>query len=130
AVLDSIGQLGVDPGTNWSANEVATSEMTLTKKACTVDNDPSDAYDPSVDFEASPQNDATTLGTFQCDPLVEPQPTEEPSETPQPGDLLIGEIQGSTDTSPYAGQAVTIDAWVTATFQGNGQFNGYYVQDE
>ena len=31
-LVDSFGQLGNDPGTNWSANGVATSEITLVRK--------------------------------------------------------------------------------------------------
>lgn len=133
-VIDSIGQVGVDPGTNWSGGDgesaVATSEMTLTKTACTVDVDPSDPYDPSVDFTATAQNDTSTLGSFTCATLVDPPVVPDP---PEPGELLIGDIQGTADASPHQGQTVTIDAWVTATFQsteqGRAQFDGFYVQD-
>ena len=63
-IVDSIGQLGVDPGTNWVGGSCATSEMTLVRKAnsCLGDADASDAYDPSVDWDCYAQNDFSFLG--------------------------------------------------------------------
>ena len=63
-LVDSIGQLGVDPGTNWSSGSCATSEMTLVRKAdsCFGDTDASDAYDPSVDWDCYPQDTFGYLG--------------------------------------------------------------------
>ena len=63
-LVDSIGQLGFDPGTNWTSGSCATSEMTLVRKAnsCLGDADASDAYDPSVDWDCYAQNDFSFLG--------------------------------------------------------------------
>jgi predicted extracellular nuclease len=53
-IVDSIGQVGFDPGTNWSANGVATSEMTLVRMVGTYRGrvDSTSAYDPSLYFVA------------------------------------------------------------------------------
>lgn len=42
--------------------------------------------------------------------------------------LAIHTVQGSTGTSPYATQVVTVRGVVTASFQGAGKIGGYYLQ--
>ncbi|WP_412069095.1 lamin tail domain-containing protein [Rubrivirga sp. IMCC43871] len=63
-VADVIGQVGVDPGSQWSANGVSTQNATIRRAAasCTGDTDPSDAFDPSVAFEAFPNDTFDGLG--------------------------------------------------------------------
>lgn len=127
-VLDSIGQIG-DRGNGkfWGTDPVVTAEKTLTKTACTVDNDATDAYDPAVDFTASDQNDFSTLGTLDCDAVA---PTDPPTtDPPVDGISLIGAVQGDGPASPMDGDTVTIQGHVVGSFQGDNQFNGYYVQD-
>ena len=41
--------------------------------------------------------------------------------------MTIAQLQGTTDTSPYAGKNVTTDGVVTAVY-GTGGFNGYTIQ--
>ena len=76
-IIDSIGQIGTDPGTNWSANGVNTSEMTLVRKSTvtTGDTDPKDVFDPSVDWIAYPQNTFSYLGshTMEASGPVDPK---------------------------------------------------------
>ncbi len=43
--------------------------------------------------------------------------------------LAIGAVQGSGAASPLVGQVVRTEGVVTATFQGTGGLNGYYLQD-
>ncbi len=67
-LVDSIGQVGVDPGTAWSAGGVSTANMTL-RRSCTVtmgDTDSTDAFDPSVEWVAAAIDDATDLGMYTC----------------------------------------------------------------
>lgn len=59
---DSIGQVGFDPGTNWSGSGVATSNQTLVRKNTTPDTNSADAYDPSVQFNGLVLDDASDLG--------------------------------------------------------------------
>lgn len=65
-IIDSIGQgTGIDPGTNWSVNGVATSEMTLVRISTILsgDTDTTDVYDPSAEWVAYPQDTTTYLGS-------------------------------------------------------------------
>ena len=48
------------------------------------------------------------------------------NEAPQ---LPIGTVQGSGDSSPYAGRTVIVEGVVTGDFQGEDQFHGVFIQD-
>ena len=68
-VLDVIGEIGLDPGSAWSVNDVGTQDEVL-RRLCTTgpDTDGSDAYDPSVEWESSDDlSDFTDLGQYICD---------------------------------------------------------------
>ena len=59
-------------------------------------------------------------------------PTPTPGGTVEPPDpggdpVAIADIQGTTDTSPLAGQTVTTEGVVTAAYPTGG-FNGFYLQ--
>lgn len=164
-VLDSIGQVGVDPGTSWSAGGVSTKDQTLTKTGCGVDTDPSDEFVPNVAWKslgkdafagigahtcgAEPTPTTTATGTPTTDPTSTPTgsptstPTGSPTSTPTttstgspttaPNDCgsdatAIPAVQGTTDTSPLAGQNVTVEGTVIGDFQQGG-FKGYFIQD-
>jgi predicted extracellular nuclease len=64
-VIDRIGQVGFDPGTEWTANGVSTLNRTLRRKpTITVgDNNPAAVFDPSVQWDGFPIDTATGLGT-------------------------------------------------------------------
>ncbi|HET6666580.1 MAG TPA: ExeM/NucH family extracellular endonuclease [Intrasporangium sp.] len=49
-VIDSLGQVGVDPGTEWGTGLTSTADNTLRRKASIEagDTNPSDAFDPSA----------------------------------------------------------------------------------
>lgn len=67
-ILDVFGQIGVDPGTEWSGNGVSTANQTL-RRLCSVtsgDTDGSDAFDPSVEWEQFPEDTFTNLGGYSC----------------------------------------------------------------
>ncbi len=62
--LDVIGQVGFNPGTSWNANGVSTYDATLRRKNEITHGDSvaSDAFDPSVEWEAFPKDDFSDLG--------------------------------------------------------------------
>ncbi len=69
-VIDAIGQVGDDPGSAWSNNGVSTKDMTLRRKTTisTGDNDASDAFDPSVEWDGYAKDTFDGLGSHsaQC----------------------------------------------------------------
>jgi hypothetical protein len=68
-ILDVIGQVGFDPGTEWGTGLVSTADNTLRRKVGTIagDTNPSDAFDPSVEWDGYATDTFDGLGS--PDPL-------------------------------------------------------------
>lgn len=60
--LDVIGELGVDPGSNWPVGTGATSEFTLVRMA-TVDGGSNDWAANAMTWDVLPQNDSSAIGS-------------------------------------------------------------------
>jgi hypothetical protein len=123
-VVDSIGQVGFDPGSAWSANGVSTQNDTMCRldTVTSGDTDPSDVFDPSLEWTGLGEDVLWGLGEIGCEPPVAVT-------------TMIHDIQGSGLTSPLEGQTVAIEGIVTADFQDgaagtDGDLDGYYVQEE
>jgi len=63
-VVDSIGQVGFNPGSEWGTGVVSTGENTLQRinSVCAGDTNPSDIFDPSIEWNGFAQNTSTGLG--------------------------------------------------------------------
>ncbi|MEU5937837.1 lamin tail domain-containing protein [Micromonospora sp. NPDC047548] len=68
-VLDSIGQVGVDPGTEWGTGLTSTADNTLRRlpSISIGDTDPSDAFDPAAQWAGFPTDTFDGLGTHTVD---------------------------------------------------------------
>ena len=70
-VLDVIGQIGADPGTEWGSGVTSTADNTLRRKAtiCAGDTDGSNAFDPALEWDGFAQDTFGGLGahTATCD---------------------------------------------------------------
>lgn len=64
AVVDSIGQVGFDPGSAWSAGGVSTQNQTIRRMSAisTGDAVTSDAFDPSLEWSSFAIDDTSDLG--------------------------------------------------------------------
>jgi hypothetical protein len=73
-ITDIIGQIGVDPGTNWSNSGIETSEQTLRRASFVQkgDNNGSDVFNPANEWESYPQNTLWGLGYHgtECQPSL------------------------------------------------------------
>ncbi|SCE84023.1 hypothetical protein GA0074696_1169 [Micromonospora purpureochromogenes] len=69
AVLDSIGQVGVDPGTEWGSGLTSTADNTLRRlpSVSIGDTDPSDAFDPAAQWTGLPTDTFDGLGAHAVD---------------------------------------------------------------
>ncbi|MCF7931615.1 MAG: lamin tail domain-containing protein [Acholeplasmataceae bacterium] len=67
-VVDSFGQVGVDPGTTWSS-AVPTADRTLVRNPSVTsgDTDPFDVFDPALEWTAYPKDTADYLGSHTVD---------------------------------------------------------------
>ena len=63
--VDVIGQVGVDPGTEWGSGLTSTADNTLRRKASIVTGDANgaDAFDPAVEWEGFATNTFDGLGS-------------------------------------------------------------------
>jgi uncharacterized protein len=63
-VIDSIGQVGTDPGSEWGSGLTSTQDNTLRRKAVIEagDTNPADPFDPSVEWDGYATDDTDGLG--------------------------------------------------------------------
>lgn len=126
-LVDIIGQIGTDPGSEWGSGLQSTADNTLRRKAG-IDagrTDNTSAFEPSVQWDGFATDTFDGLGAHGGD-------TGTGTSLGNCGDSAtpIHAIQGSGDTSPLASQSLVIEAIVTADFQGSGGLSGFYVQEE
>ncbi|MBU2977602.1 ExeM/NucH family extracellular endonuclease [Alteromonas sp. C1M14] len=123
-VVDSIGQIGVDPGSAWTSEGVSTQNATLVRKATITggDENADDTFDPSLEWDGYASNTFDYLGSYLRDE----------TETVDLGfcgenATLISTIQGSGSASPISGLEVAIEAIVTHV---TPDLDGFWVQEE
>ncbi|MEK4484683.1 endonuclease [Psychrobacillus sp. FSL H8-0484] len=76
-VVDSFGQVGVDPGTSWGTT-IKTADFTLVRKSSITsgDTNPNDAFDPATEWIGYPKDTLTYIGSHDMDGSTDPEPTE------------------------------------------------------
>lgn len=120
-IIDSIGQVGFDPGAEWGSGDTSTKDNTLNRAQLLADIDPSDAFDPAVLWQGEAKDTFAGLGSFG-DVGVTP-------EQPEPTQFVkIHQIQGAGEISPLKGQTVTVEAIVTAEMLEG--MNSFFIQEE
>ncbi|HET8571063.1 MAG TPA: lamin tail domain-containing protein, partial [Candidatus Limnocylindria bacterium] len=67
SVIDSIGQIGNDPGSQWGTGDASTADNTLRRKASVLggDTNATDAFDPSLEWDGYPVDTFGGLGSHQ-----------------------------------------------------------------
>jgi uncharacterized repeat protein (TIGR01451 family) len=70
AIVDVIGQIGTDPGSEWGSGNTSTQDNTLVRQSSVMsgDSDGSDAFDPSVEWDGYAQDTFAHLGGHIIDP--------------------------------------------------------------
>lgn len=63
--IDVIGQIGFDPGSEWSSSGIGTQNETLRRKSSVIAGDPngSNPFDPSAEWDTFPQDSFDGVGT-------------------------------------------------------------------
>lgn len=141
--LDVIGQIGVDPGTEWGTGATSTSDNTLRRLAtvCAGDPDGSDAFDPSVQWSGHHVDTFDGLGEHTADcgevPAAGPVINEFSASTTgtdveyleilaEPGADLSGytvlEVEGDASSS-------ALGAVASVTALGTADASGFYLAD-
>jgi predicted extracellular nuclease len=130
AIVDAIGQIGFDPGTEWGSGLTSTADNTLRRKAdiCAGDPNGTDVFDPAVQWDGFAQDTFDGLGshTATCDGEEPPPPP--PAEVCGDPFTAIPAIQGNSLASPLVGQKVSTEGVVVGRFQ-NGPNDTIFIQD-
>lgn len=133
-IVDSFGQVGVDPGTAWVSGSVSTLDMTLRRKATVTTGrvDASAPFDPALEYVAAAKDDASGLGCSGDGPCDGTQP---PAFVCPVDQLIpVPAIQGPGSSSPLvpAGKFESEQAYATrgiVTQVVNGLYKGFFIQD-
>jgi predicted extracellular nuclease len=135
--IDSIGQIGVDPGSAWGTSDISTQNKTL-RRAPSVeqgDNNPTDSFEPSLEWIGFPIDSFDDLGKHNS--VDDPTPPGCETDCTPPvvsacGDpaTYIHAIQGIGFESPLIGSLHTIEAIVVGDFQASGELSGFFIQEE
>jgi len=120
AVVDSFGQLGVDPGSEWVGGGA---DDTLRRKAdvCAGDTNPDDAFDASVEWDSFAQNTFDGLGshTANCGGTTTTEPViNEFSASTTGTDVEFIEIFGEPNTDYSAYTVLEIEGDFSGTNTG------------
>ena len=86
-VIDAIGQVGFDPGTEWGTGLTSTADNTLRRQASVIDGDPngSDVFDPAAQWDGFATNTFDGLGSHTVGPPPADAPPSVASTTPASG---------------------------------------------
>lgn len=127
-VLDAIGQIGLDPGTEWGTGLTSTADNTLRRKSSitTGRTTTTAAFDPSTEWEGFATDTVDNLGNYQGGGGVPPVTPVTSCGSPS---TLISTIQGSGSASPLVGTTVSVEATVVASFQASNQIGGFFLQE-
>jgi len=94
-IVDRIGQIGVDPGTEWGTGLTSTQDNTLRRNTDIVTGDINAlaAFDPVTQWQGFAQDDFSNLGNHNVSAIVLPLPSEDSTAVPLPGSgalILMG----------------------------------------
>jgi predicted extracellular nuclease len=122
AIVDAIGQIGFDPGSEWGAGNTSTQDNTLRRKGTIEagDTDASDAFDPALEWDGFVLNTFDGLGSHDlivpviadCDgPLVTTQGTPATATvSASDGDGTVIDIEITSVTPDPAPGSIVITA--------------------
>ena len=123
-IIDSLGQTGTDPGSQWGSGDTSTQDNTLRRKPeiCQGDPNDTDVFDPAAEWIGFPQNAFDGLGSHSVDcaagPVVPDLLLTELVVTPTAAEFI--EIYNPTGSALDLSNVFLTDA----TFAGGGTF--YY----
>ena len=112
-IIDVIGQIGTDPGSEWGSGLTSTANNTLRRKAtvCAGDPDGSDAFDPSLEWDGYAQDTFDGLGahTANCGGGPAEPKINEFSASTTGADVEYVEFFGTPNTDYSAYTALEIE---------------------
>ena len=128
-VIDAIGQVGVNPGSEWGTGDTSTANNTLRRLLSVTmgDTNADDAFDPSLEWEGFPNNTFDHFGIYGDGDSGEPEEPGEEFGACFDSATFISAVQGSGSASPLTGQSVIVEGVVTSVQPDLG---GFFMQEE
>lgn len=142
-VIDSIGQVGFDPGSEWGSGDASTKDNTIRRKVTidTGDTDPTNAYDPAPEWDGFATNTFDGLGSHTANgcaaPTAAPLLITEVVVKPTAGEFveIYNPNAAAVDLSDiyltdatYAGGSTYYYNIVTGANFGGGGFNDFHAR--
>jgi predicted extracellular nuclease len=119
-VLDVIGQVGFDPGTEWGTGLVSTADNTLTRKDGIEagDTNGSDVFDPALEWDGFATNTFDYLGAHPGTPVVVDSAPSVASTTPAAGAI---DVAADANITVNFSEAVAVaDGWYALSCSTSG----------
>ncbi|WP_444995919.1 ExeM/NucH family extracellular endonuclease [Aliikangiella sp. IMCC44359] len=125
AVIDNVGQVGFDPGSQWGSGLISTQNNTLRRRLNPVSTDAntSDTFVPAEQWDGFDNDTFDNLGLLTDTPPPSGSNCDETAN-------FIHEVQGNGSSSPIAGSSVVIEGIVVGDFQLSTQLDGFFIQEE
>jgi hypothetical protein len=123
-VIDSLGQVGFDPGSEWGTGLTSTADNTLRRAStvCTGDTNASDAFDPSVEWEGFATD---TFGGLGAHAALCNAPDEAPTVTSSyPVDGATGIPLGADMSVTFSEPVNLASSWFTLECSVSGSHAG------
>ena len=119
-IVDSIGQVGFDPGTEWGSGLQSTADNTIRRRSnvCTGDTNSTDAFSPAVEWDGFATDTFNGLGSHTA--LCGGDPTPTPPPTP-------GALQFSATTYSVSEGGASVTITVTRTGGSDGAVSVNYA---
>jgi len=119
-VIDVIGQIGFDPGTEWGSGLISTADNTLRRKdtICAGDPNGSDAFDPSLEWEGFATDTFGGLGAHYVNCVGEDAAPEVTDTYPADGATNIPINTSLTVT--FSEPVSVTDPWFTLSCATSG----------
>jgi predicted extracellular nuclease len=124
-VVDAIGQVGFDPGTEWGSGLTSTADNTLRRKASIESGDSNfgDAFDPAVQWDGFATDTFGGLGahtTGDAAPFVSATtPANGASEVPPDSNIAVTFSEGVAVADGWYGISCTVTGTHTAVQSGS-----------
>ncbi|MCJ8321765.1 MAG: ExeM/NucH family extracellular endonuclease, partial [Colwellia sp.] len=126
-VIDSLGRVGEDPGSEWGSGSESTKDNTLVRKASVTTGDTiiDDIFAPELEWNGFAKNTFDFLGSHEMDDgSIEPPDNLGVCADPA---TLIHQVQGTVDISPLLNETHIIEGVVTVVLSNS---SGFFIQEE
>ncbi|MBD2293085.1 ExeM/NucH family extracellular endonuclease [Anabaena sphaerica FACHB-251] len=103
-IIDVIGQVGFDPGSEWGSELISTADNIIRRKSNIIagDTNPNDAFNPSIEWEGFTQDTFNGLGSHTIGGGGQPTPTLNLTITPDNFSEIAG-VNAATGTITRTG---------------------------